>query len=73
MRFVYSVLLAFASFGAVASGVNVGGILQADGPWEMEQASNPGVWMPAKVPGTVLATLVENGIVPDPYQGLNNK
>ena len=29
--------------------------------------------MPAKVPSTVLATLVENGIVPEPYQGLNNK
>ena len=45
----------------------------ANGPWEMEQATKPGVWLPAKVPGTVLQTLVENKIVPEPYYGLNNK
>ena len=45
----------------------------AAGPWEMERSRAPGKWMPAVVPGTVLATLVKNGIVPDPYQGLNNK
>ena len=48
-------------------------VLVADGPWEMEQASSPGKWMPAVVPGTVLSTLVKNGLVPDPYYGLNNK
>ena len=47
--------------------------LLANGPWEMEQATKPGVWLPAKVPGTVLQTLVENKIVPEPYWGLNNK
>ena len=45
----------------------------ASGPWEMEQATTPGKWMPAVVPGTVLTTLVKNGVVPDPYYGLNNK
>ena len=48
-------------------------VLVADSPWEMEQASAPGKWMPAVVPGTVLSTLVKNGVVPDPYYGLNNK
>ena len=48
-------------------------LLTADGPWEMAQATNPGVWMPVKVPGTVLQTPVENRIVPEPYCGLNNK
>ena len=73
MKSVLWFLLVAVAFSATAMNVNSDGILQAAGPWEMEQASNPGVWMPAKVPGTVLATLVENGIVPEPYQGLNNK
>ncbi|XP_076932383.1 mannosylglycoprotein endo-beta-mannosidase-like [Bidens hawaiensis] len=30
-------------------------------------------WMPAVVPGTVLATLVSNKRVPDPFYGLNNQ
>ena len=45
----------------------------ASGPWEMEQAVSPGTWLPAEVPGTMLRTLVKNGIVPDPYYALNNK
>ncbi|MEW2549701.1 discoidin domain-containing protein [Streptomyces sp. NPDC047002] len=31
-----------------------------------------GSWLPATVPGTVLATLVEQGHLPDPVAGLNN-
>ncbi|MFD9699899.1 discoidin domain-containing protein [Lentzea sp. NPDC059081] len=38
--------------------------------------SGPGVdtrgWVPATVPGTVLASLVEQGHLPDPVQGMNN-
>ena len=49
------------------------GVFVVKGPWEMAQATAPGKWMPAVVPGTVLNTLVKNGIVPDPYYGLNNK
>ena len=30
-------------------------------------------WLPAVVPGTVLTSLVENGIYPEPYYGTNNK
>ena len=30
-------------------------------------------WMEAIVPGTVLGTLVHNGVYPEPYHGLNNK
>ncbi|MFF3909679.1 discoidin domain-containing protein [Streptomyces sp. NPDC001848] len=29
-------------------------------------------WLPATVPGTVLASLVEQGLLPDPVAGLNN-
>jgi len=49
------------------------GLLVANGPWEMEQATAPGKWLPAIVPGTALSTLVANGLVPEPYQELNNK
>ena len=31
-----------------------------------------GAWLPATVPGTILATYVANGIYPDPAYGLNN-
>lgn len=33
---------------------------------------NTSGWYPATVPGTVLTTLVEQGVYPDPYYGLNN-
>lgn len=42
-----------------------------------EQISSPNYkteeWMPAIVPGTVLNSLVNNGVYPEPYYGLNNK
>lgn len=56
--------------------------------WQMKKASElaalraediaqPGLdthdWLPATVPGTVLTSLVANGIYPDPYFGTNNK
>lgn len=54
--------------------------------WEMAEApqiaggggllSRPGVdttaWYDATVPGTVLTTLIDQGVYPDPYWGLNN-
>lgn len=30
-------------------------------------------WLPATVPGTVLTTLLQNKLVPDPFYGMNNK
>lgn len=55
--------------------------------WEMKKATetqdapetisssgyNTAGWIPAVVPGTVLTSLVHNGIYPEPYFGLNNK
>src|SRR6185437_14656047 len=42
-----------------------------------EKLSIPGFstagWLPATVPGTVLTTLINNHLVPDPFYGLNNK
>lgn len=46
-----------------------------DGP-DGAALSRPSVdttkWLAARVPGTVLATMVDRGIYPDPYYGLNN-
>ncbi len=46
------------------------------GPTDGGALSRPGVdtakWLVARVPGTVLATLVDRGVYPDPYYGLNN-
>ena len=42
-----------------------------------EKLSQPGFsiaeWLPATVPGTVLTTLINDHLVPDPFFGLNNK
>ena len=42
-----------------------------DGGWEL-RAADSREWLDAVVPGTVLTTLVAQGIYPDPYYGLNN-
>lgn len=51
---------------AAAPDVNEGGAV----------LSRPGLegkgWLAATVPGTVLTTLVDRGVYPDPYRGLNN-
>lgn len=39
---------------------------------ESYRVNEPGEWYAATVPGTVLTTLVDQGIYPDPYWGLNN-
>lgn len=39
---------------------------------ESYRTNEPGEWYSATVPGTVLTTLVDQGIYPDPYWGLNN-
>ncbi|HEY3913734.1 MAG TPA: hypothetical protein VGN61_04535, partial [Verrucomicrobiae bacterium] len=63
-----------------------GNIITFNAGWEMAEAqkvntngailSMPGVdthdWYDATVPGTVLTTLVNEGVYPDPYFGLNN-
>ncbi|HTI11335.1 MAG TPA: glycoside hydrolase family 2 TIM barrel-domain containing protein [Puia sp.] len=42
-----------------------------------EKISNPSYstkeWIPATVPGTVLTTLLDNKLVPDPFYGMNNE
>jgi len=30
-------------------------------------------WVPATVPGTILTTLLNNNVIPDPFYGMNNK
>ncbi len=59
---------------------------QLNNGWEMTEADvviasgqsifnpelNTSIWYNATVPGTVLTTLVDQGVYPDPYFGLNN-
>ena len=69
------------------SPTRTGNELVFDSGWEMMEAprlnsadgaaiSKPGFtttdWYDATVPGTVLTTLVDQGVYPDPYYGLNN-
>ena len=46
--------------------------INADGPTISQVGFNAHDWMPATVPGTVLTTMVDRGIYPDPDYGLNN-
>jgi hypothetical protein len=46
--------------------------VDADGARLSTPAFDGAGWMRATVPGTVLTTMVDDGIYPDPYYGLNN-
>ena len=66
--------------------LNEDGALTIAGPWKMAEAPKvlqngeaisqrdfkPLGWYDATVPGTVLTTLVNQGVYPDPYFGINN-
>jgi len=44
------------------------------GGTEISQRSFPTeAWLPATVPGTVLTTLLNNQLIPDPFYGMNNE
>ena len=46
--------------------------INADGAAISQAAFNDRDWMSATVPGTVLTTMIDRGIYPDPDYGLNN-
>ncbi|MGQ4827418.1 glycosyl hydrolase 2 galactose-binding domain-containing protein, partial [Enterococcus faecalis] len=46
--------------------------IAADGSMLSQPGDVAGLWRAATVPGTVLATLVDRGVYPDPYVALNN-
>jgi hypothetical protein len=46
--------------------------IPADGATLSRPGKPEGTWYAATVPGTVLTTLVDRGVYPDPYYGLNN-
>lgn len=46
--------------------------VSADGATLSKPGFDAGKWYAATVPGTVLTTLVDRGVYPDPYYGLNN-
>ena len=46
--------------------------ISADGPTISQPNFNSKDWMQATIPGTVLTTMIDRGIYPDPDYGLNN-
>jgi hypothetical protein len=46
--------------------------INADGPAISQASFNDKDWMVATVPGTVLTTMIDRGVYPDPDYGLNN-
>ena len=46
--------------------------INADGPMVSQVGFNSRDWLPATVPGTVLTSMIDRGIYPDPDYGLNN-
>ena len=46
--------------------------INADGQTVSQAGFNAGDWLPATIPGTVLTTMIDRGIYPDPDYGLNN-
>ncbi len=48
------------------------GKYRLDDGWCLWSDDNPATVYRATVPGTVLTTLIDNGVYPDPYYGLNN-
>ena len=46
--------------------------LISSGKSVFDKKQDDGIWYNAVVPGTVLTTLIEAGVYPDPYWGLNN-
>lgn len=49
-----------------------GNTVTASGGWLFDGGYDTSAWYNATVPGTVLTTLVEQGVYPDPYYGINN-
>src|SRR3984957_7252120 len=45
--------------------------INADGQTVSQAGFNAGDWLPATIPGTVLTTMIDRGIYPDPDYGLN--
>jgi hypothetical protein len=72
-------VLSFISVDAQYGEWNSGWKCQAIGAVHAggEKLSQPGFstagWLPATVPGTVLTTLIDNHLEPDPFYGLNNQ
>jgi mannosylglycoprotein endo-beta-mannosidase len=49
------------------------GKVKATGDKLSQPGYSTGGWLPATVPGTVLTTLINNKLAPDPFYGLNNR
>lgn len=76
---IIGAVLVFSFFSLLAQELNSGWVCMNVGKVKVsgEQLSQPSYalknWMPATVPGTVLTTLINNKLMPDPFYGMNNE
>jgi hypothetical protein len=63
-----------ANMWTIAGGwrLSAGPAIKVDGSTIAQADFDASSWLPAVVPGTVLTTLIERGVYPDPEYGLNN-
>lgn len=83
----FFLILLSLTFSLVPSGTEAQDRTELQGEWKCKnigevaadglEISDPEFsvegWLPAVVPGTVLTTLLENKMVPDPFYGMNNE
>lgn len=79
IHFVFALLLNSACFGQLTYELNRGWLCKnvkeapLDGKTLSLTSYNLDSWLPATVPGTVLTTLLDNKLIPDPFYGMNNE
>lgn len=79
IHFVFALFLNTVCFGQVTYELNRGWFCKnvketpIDGKALSLTSYNLDSWLPATVPGTVLTTLLDNKLVPDPFYGMNNE
>lgn len=79
IHFVFALLLNSACFGQLTYELNRGWFCKnvkeapLDGKTLSLTSYNLDSWLPATVPGTVLTTLLDNKLIPDPFYGMNNE
>lgn len=79
IHFVLALFLSPVCFGQVTYELNSGWFCKnlketsVDGRTLSLPSYNLEHWLPATVPGTVLTTLLDNKLVPDPFYGMNNE
>ena len=68
-RYLFIIITIFCFIGIMANNVQR---IELKSDWQFKQVRQ-GNWLPARVPGTVHTDLMANGIIADPFIGLNER